>query len=125
MLRDSDKIKLFDPNRNPVDILLELNEENLENYRAIYQLINGENIRFLSEEDEADLFLLLVMGDSSKFDLLFQNRATNDMERCVEYIEQSGEPFYGSLTEIHPRYWRLWRNKKILEELQDLKKGAA
>ena len=123
LLTASDKIKLFDPNRNPVDILLELNEENLENYRAIYQLINGENIRFLSEEDEADLFLLLVMGDSSKFDLLFQSRATNDMERCVEYIEQSGEPFYGSLTEIHhSSCWRLWRNKKILEELQDPEK---
>ena len=125
-IETSDKIKLFDHNKNPIDILLELSEKDLENAREIHHLINGDTIRYLSEEDEADLFMLLVMGDSIKHEVLFgpeEKSATEIVNKCVDYIEQSGEPYYGRLNDDHhSSCWRLWRNEKIRKELQDPEK---
>ena len=125
-ISSSDQIKLFDHNKNPIDILLELSEKDLEDAREIHHIINGDNIRYLSEEDEADLFMLLVMGDSGKYAPLFDievKAAEEKMKKCVEYIEQSGEPYYGSLSgHHHSSCWRLWRNEKIRKELQEPEK---
>lgn len=104
------------------DRLRQLRNSRYENYLHLSRKLSGPQLRFHTQEDEADIKALKILLESGRRDLeqsidyLLVELPVNEQIRCRQILDDGREPNYGPLNRFHhAECWRIWRAMKIEE----------
>lgn len=116
-------VKILASDSNPMDKLLEVSKLSLQEIeQLVKQVGHVENLRYLSDEDEADeLALKTLVGTSHQkglFKFILSNGTREQVQECKAIIESGQEPHFGAFLDKHHSYcWRYWRLSKLLSSI--------
>lgn len=102
------------------DRLRHLRTNRYQNYLELSRKLVGPQLRFHTEEDEADIKALNILLKSGRrnlregIDYLLVDLPVNEQIRCRRLLSEGKEPNYGPLNRFHHgECWRVWRAMKV------------
>lgn len=109
---------------NPISKIETLTKlTSLEIERISSSLSLSDNIRYLSQEDQADEMAIKVLSQTkypnalSKYFL--SNASDEEVKQCKEIVDiQGNEPSFGRFSDTHhSNCWRYWRSQKVMKHI--------
>jgi hypothetical protein len=119
-LRYEQEKTTFNSYDNPVNGLMALMRKNKHEMQSVKKILDVDQLRFYSHEDEADISAVKILHAMGKTPRGLNNFLIKSIKsECNAILENGEEPIYGiMLDDHHSSCWRKWRNNKLYESLQ-------
>ncbi len=105
---------------NELERLKRLRNSRYQRYLELSRKLSGPQLRFYTEEDDADIKSLEILLESGRrnvdegVDYLLVDLPTTNQIRCRSFLQAGKEPNYGPLNRFHHgECWRIWRAQRV------------